>query len=172
MGRTERGRPTRPATRRLLTIAVLTGGMLMTANCASPDATSSTSSTIGTSSTGGTSGPVPSFPGGTPSSGATPGGTDYVPSPEPELTVPGGPVVKTERLSGVIAAGTESGCRLLQLDQGRAVQIIGGDERIRVGAQVTIEGRRVPGMATTCQEGTPFVVSAVIAVTPNTPASS
>ena len=111
-------------------------------------------------STGGTSSTSPS---GATSSGATGGGSSsYVPTPEPELTVPGGPAGKTERLSGVIEAGTESGCRLLSLSNGHSVQVIGDDPRLRVGARVTLEGKRVAGLATTCQEGTPFVVGAVI----------
>ena len=133
------------------------------AGCGSPGPSGPSGSSVDASGSAvGASG----APAGTSSASGAGAPTAYLPQPEPELTVPAGGTGPIERLTGVIGAGVESGCRLLAIGGGRGVQLLGGDARLRVGATVTVEGRRAPGLATTCQEGTPFVVTAVLAATP------
>lgn len=105
---------------------------------------------------------------------ATPTGAAPVtsqPSPEPTAT-PGGPVDPTPTvppkgptkpppagdttLTGTIQAGVEPNCLLLDGNL-----LIGGPRDVlKPGARVTVTGRSQPGMMTTCQQGTPFVVEA------------
>ncbi|GAA4713815.1 hypothetical protein [Phytohabitans rumicis] len=72
------------------------------------------------------------------------------PSPGAEMT-----------LTGQVAEGVESGCRLLNnylLLPGPGIN----RDSFAVGATVTVRGRVEQGMMTTCQQGTPFVVSEVL----------
>jgi hypothetical protein len=76
---------------------------------------------------------------------------------EPEdLVLPpsGGDVV----LSGTVEAGVEPGCLLLQAS-GVLHLLVGVTEGLGPGVRVTVQGRPDPGLTTTCQEGTPFVVT-------------
>ena len=58
-------------------------------------------------------------------------------------------------LTGTVAAGVERGCLLLD-----DFLLVGGDRTvIRAGARITVTGRVVPDLVTTCQQGTPFVVT-------------
>jgi hypothetical protein len=58
-------------------------------------------------------------------------------------------------LTGTVTAGVEHGCLLLD-----GYLLVGGDRAIiRAGARVTVTGRVVPGLITTCQQGTPMVVT-------------
>ena len=58
-------------------------------------------------------------------------------------------------LTGTVAAGVEHGCLLLD-----GYLLVGGDRAvIRAGARLTVTGRVVPDLITTCQQGTPFVVT-------------
>lgn len=86
----------------------------------------------------------------------------YLPSPIPELPDPAAPTGPLERLTGVVGEGTERGCTLLHLGQGEAVLLVGGGPRLVPGAQVVVEGHRSPQLATTCQQGSPFVVARVV----------
>ncbi|TWH68400.1 hypothetical protein [Micromonospora olivasterospora] len=57
-------------------------------------------------------------------------------------------------LTGVVEAGVEPGCRMLD-----GYQLIGGPaDVLAAGAKVTVTGQPKPDMLTTCQQGTPFVV--------------
>lgn len=96
-----------------------------------------------------------------PASGSEP--SAYLPSPEPELTGPGKPDLKVETLTGtvVVVTGIEAGCTMLSLGDGKAVQLISNDPQLKENAVVTVEGRRTPGLGTTCQQGVPFVVTKV-----------
>ncbi len=58
-------------------------------------------------------------------------------------------------LTGTVTAGVEHGCLLLG-----EFLLVGGDRTmIQAGAYVTVTGRVVPDLITTCQQGTPFVVA-------------
>jgi hypothetical protein len=58
-------------------------------------------------------------------------------------------------LTGTVTAGVEHNCLLLG-----GYLLIGADPAVvRAGAQVTVTGRVVPDLVTTCQQGTPFVVT-------------
>jgi hypothetical protein len=57
-------------------------------------------------------------------------------------------------VTGIVMAGVEHQCLLLE-----GYQLVGGDRRIiRAGMRVTVTGRVVPDLVTTCQQGTPLVV--------------
>ena len=64
----------------------------------------------------------------------------------------------TTTLTGTIAAGVEPNCLLLD---GHLLIINDPVQRAaaKPGATVTVTGRAEPGMMTTCQQGTPFVVT-------------
>ena len=66
----------------------------------------------------------------------------------------GGP----QTLTGTIAAGVEPNCLLLD---GHLLIINDPEQRsaAKPGATVTVTGRAEQGMMTTCQQGTPFVVT-------------
>lgn len=64
-------------------------------------------------------------------------------------------------LTGQIVEGVEAGCRLLDdylLLPGPGVS----RDEIRAGLTVTVRGRVERGMMTTCQQGTPFIVTEVL----------
>jgi hypothetical protein len=70
----------------------------------------------------------------------------------------------TQTLSGTVAAGVEPNCLVLNGMAGMH-QLIINDAAARaaakVGASVTVVGKADPRMMTTCQQGTPFVVTQV-----------
>ncbi|WP_143134059.1 hypothetical protein [Actinoplanes philippinensis] len=58
-------------------------------------------------------------------------------------------------LTGIVTAGVEHRCLLLG-----EYLLVGGDRTvIRAGARLAVTGRKVPDLVTTCQQGTPFVVT-------------
>lgn len=64
-------------------------------------------------------------------------------------------------LTGQVVEGVEAGCRLLNnylLLPGPGIN----RDSFAPGATVTVRGRVEEGMMTTCQQGTPFVVSEVL----------
>ncbi len=71
-----------------------------------------------------------------------------------------------ETLTGTVVAGVEPDCLLLE-GAGDPRLLVIQDEAQRsvakVGSRVTVSGRAEPGMMTTCQQGTPFVVSSITA---------
>ncbi|MEH1167621.1 hypothetical protein V6V47_19770 [Micromonospora sp. CPCC 205539] len=94
--------------------------------------------------------PTPSAPAPT-----TPGPPAATPSP---TIKPGGPSVPPQvgatEITGTIASGVEPNCLLLD-----GYLLLGGPRDVlAAGARVTVTGRVEPGMMTTCQQGTPFVV--------------
>ncbi|WP_434742894.1 hypothetical protein [Micromonospora sp. SH-82] len=87
---------------------------------------------------------APADPTGRPSAGdpGRPGGSA---APKPGTTT----------LTGRVGAGVEPGCLLLD-----GYLLVGGDTSVlRPGARVTVTGKVEEGLMTTCQQGTPFVVS-------------
>ncbi|MER7167480.1 hypothetical protein ABT336_15600 [Micromonospora sp. NPDC000207] len=91
---------------------------------------------------------------GTPSAPADPTGRPSAGDPGR----PGGsaaPKPGTTTLTGRVGAGVEPGCLLLD-----GYLLVGGDTSVlRPGARVTVTGKVEEGLMTTCQQGTPFVVS-------------
>ena len=67
----------------------------------------------------------------------------------------------TTTLSGTVTAGVEPNCLVLTGAGGPHLLIVTKDMAgtVKVGATVTVTGRAAPGMITTCQQGTPFVVT-------------
>jgi hypothetical protein len=115
--------------------------------------------TTGTGSPDGSSAPAPSTapvvdPG-------APGGSATVPKPGTS-SVPKPAAGAVETLTGQVIAGVEPGCLILTSPRGSHLLIVSGDEAktVKVGATVTVTGSANPDMVTTCQQGTPFVVTA------------
>lgn len=118
--------------------------------------------------------------GGTPDESPTPGGSVSVPppSPSPSPTLPedlptpappsasGKPTGGVEMtISGQVVEGVEPGCRLLASGGVSYLLLPSGGVRredIPAGARVTVRGHPDAGMMTTCQQGTPFVVTEVL----------
>jgi hypothetical protein len=68
-------------------------------------------------------------------------------------------------LTGQVVAGVEGGCKLLSSGGTNYLLLPSGsvtDADIPVGAKVTVRGRPQPDMMTTCQQGTPFMVTEVL----------
>ncbi|MEO3775319.1 hypothetical protein ABGB16_00405 [Micromonospora sp. B11E3] len=106
---------------------------------------------------------APSPSGGTtvttpPATGSVDPTAPVAPTAQPPATRPTGPSRPpgpgAMTLTGVVEAGVEPGCRLLD-----GYQLIGGPaDVLAAGAKVTVSGQPKPGMLSTCQQGTPFVV--------------
>ena len=69
-----------------------------------------------------------------------------------------------QTLSGTVTAGVEPDCLLLTA-QGGTHLLVFDDPALRAqaeaGTRITVTGRAEPAMMTTCQQGTPFIVTAV-----------
>jgi hypothetical protein len=69
-----------------------------------------------------------------------------------------------ETISGTVAAGVEPGCLLLQ-GGGKPHLLLFADPAMKtqakVGAMVTVVGTAKPAQMTTCQQGTPFIVTSM-----------
>jgi hypothetical protein len=69
-----------------------------------------------------------------------------------------------ETISGTVAAGVEPNCLLLQGD-GKPHLLVFADPalkaRAKLGATVTVVGTAEPAQMTTCQQGTPFIVTSM-----------
>ncbi len=93
----------------------------------------------------------------TPSAGTGPTGTPTGSpsrSKTPRQPTPSQPA-GTTTLTGMIEEGVEPGCLLLD-----DYLLVGGPrDLIRAGARVSVTGRVEPGLMTTCQQGTPFLVA-------------
>jgi hypothetical protein len=118
--------------------------------------------TAGTgSAAGGSSAPLP--PPLTASPSVAPSGAgDAVPIPDADISGTPKPGL-TETVTGVVSAGVEPNCLMLNGAKGPYLLIVTGDmtKAVKVGANVSVTGRPEPGMITTCQQGTPFVVTKV-----------
>lgn len=100
--------------------------------------------------------------GARPSDQPTTGPTSDPTSGLPDDRLPGDPSAKPREvrtLTGVLTAGVEAGCLLLE-DGSRSWLLLGPDVAgARPGARVVVVGTPSPGTVTTCQQGTPFVVT-------------
>jgi len=89
----------------------------------------------------------------------SPSAAPSVPSASAGPTGAGG-----ETITGTVQAGVEPNCLLLQDDKGSHLLIIRDTELRKTaaaGTKVTVTGKSEPGMMSTCQQGIPFIVSAV-----------
>lgn len=69
---------------------------------------------------------------------------------------------QTETLTGVVSAGVEAGCRVLQTDRGAYVLV--GTVTVPEGRRVSVRGVRRDDVMTTCQQGPVFEVQTVLPV--------
>ena len=104
----------------------------------------------------------------TPSSAAPSSPAQSVaPPPATDLPTPtkAGPTAAgTQTISGTVSAGVESGCLLLTSPSGSHLLIFQDPSlkaKAATGAKVVVTGKADPGMMTTCQQGTPFVVTEI-----------
>ena len=67
-------------------------------------------------------------------------------------------------LTGTVSAGVEKGCLVLESD-GKAYVLLGELAGVLPGSQVTVRGHEATNVQTTCQQGPPFQVTAVVAAT-------
>jgi hypothetical protein len=83
-------------------------------------------------------------------------------SPSPSASVSVAP--SSETITGTVSAGVEPHCLILR-DAAGSHALYFQDESLRpsapAGAHVTLVGYPSPGMMTTCQQGEPFIVTAV-----------
>jgi len=81
-----------------------------------------------------------------------------------DLPVPPTPPVagQTETLTGVVSAGVEAGCRVLQTEQGAFVLV--GTVTVPEGRRVSVRGVRRDDVMTICQQGPAFEVQTVLPV--------
>ena len=141
----------------LLAVLVLSGAAGV-AGCGSAGGGSGASPGGGSGSTGSPGG----TPGDTPAPPVTfsPTAPPRVPSPRP--TKPGSEIV----ITGHVEDGVEAGCRVIRTLSGPTYMLLLTPElkrQVELAADpVTLRGRPRPGMITTCQQGTPFEVSAVV----------
>jgi len=143
--------------RTLVVIAVMALGLAGCANAEVPQAGSTTPTTppsgtttgrTSATSTSTTEPTAPSTPGTTVSRTLVPSSITPVPPNANEVT-----------LDGVVQAGVEAGCKLL-LSQGAQYLLLGGDPAVlREGQRVIVRGQVQAGVATTCQQGVPFIVA-------------
>lgn len=101
----------------------------------------------------------------------TPGsGGSVTSTPSPRLSMPGtgkpvgsGPEIT---VSGVMRAGAEGRCLVLDTPGGDQYQLLNADPSVVVeGARLTVTGRVAHGVSTTCMQGKPFTVSQVVSAT-------
>jgi len=122
-------------------------------NNASPTAGSAETSASPTSSA-----EPPSSSAPTPSSASGPSSSSPRPSTEPSA---GG---AAETLTGTVEAGVEPDCKLIRDNAGNHVLYFDDPllkSQAPVGKKVTVTGHSKPGMMTTCQQGTPFIVTSI-----------
>jgi hypothetical protein len=138
---------------RRFVVLIAVSAALTLAGCAGRGATSAPSAPGAAASA--TS--APSAPGAAASAAAPPGA-----STEPSA---GQPATKgNATITGTVSAGVEAGCLVLQDPQGQHVLVFdnpGLRAQAEVGATITVTGRAEPTQLTTCQQGVPFIVTAV-----------
>jgi hypothetical protein len=137
--------------RRMSVLTVVLAAVLAAAGCARDDESAGA--------------PAAAPPAAAPSpSPATPGTTELPATdlPLPDKSAPGAAGATT--ISGTVTAGVEPNCLLLT-GAGTDHLLIFADPAMRadaaVGAKVTVTGQAQPGQMTTCQQGTPFLVTSV-----------
>jgi hypothetical protein len=93
------------------------------------------------------------------------GGATTVPTTVPDDPPVAGPPPPTGEVTlvGTVMAGVEPNCLLLDAEGGQRYLLVGGDRAgLRPGSRVAVTGRVDRGLLSTCQQGEPLVVSAVV----------
>jgi hypothetical protein len=93
-----------------------------------------------------------------PSSATSAAPTSAAPTEESGSTKP--PAAGAQTLTGTIVAGVEPNCLLLE-DHLLIINDPALQASAKAGATVTVTGTVAEGMMTTCQQGTPFLVTAL-----------
>ena len=88
-------------------------------------------------------------------------------SPEPSSGSPTSKVVPELTPTGTVEAGVGGGCLVLVSD-GTAYVLIGELTGVLPGSQVTVRGHEASNVRTSCQQGPPFRVTAVVWATAGT----
>lgn len=87
---------------------------------------------------------------------------DPLADPTPATTgKPPNSTTGTTTVTGVVSAGVEAGCLLLDTGSETLLLLGVSPEEAREGVRVRVTGSRSPGTATTCQQGVPFRVSRI-----------
>lgn len=144
----------------LLATLVLAGAAGM-AGCGSAGPPAGSSPTP-PSPSGGSGGTPEATPTPTPPLTVNPTAPPRVPSPRPTNPAPGKQIV----ITGHVEDGVEAGCRVIRTLSGPTYTLLLTPDLKRqielASDPVTLRGRPRPGLITTCQQGTPFEVSAVV----------
>jgi hypothetical protein len=102
------------------------------------------------------------FVGGCANSSSVPPSSPGVSSASASAPVPASP--SSSAISGTVAEGVEPNCLLLRGD-GKPHLLLFADPALKskaiVGAKVTVVGTAKPAQMTTCQQGTPFLVTSM-----------
>jgi len=152
-------------TRRVSALAVVATGLLtarLLAACgakSSPGGTAAPASASGPPSVSVT--PSGSSPGVAPSTTPPPPG--HSPATAPSLPIRSLAPQGSETLVGDLEDGVEPNCVLLRTSSNKLYQLVGGDRSKLTGSSkhVTVDGHEIPAMATTCQQGIPFLVTSI-----------
>ncbi|XVV14154.1 hypothetical protein ACQP2X_07360 [Actinoplanes sp. CA-131856] len=110
-----------------------------------------------------------SDPAAAPASAPSPSASEVIDLPVP--TKPSGPTGEPSQpaagaktITGTVTAGVEPNCLLLS-DSSGSYLLIFDDAAMRsdatVGRKVTVSGQTKEGMMSTCQQGTPFLVTSI-----------
>lgn len=78
----------------------------------------------------------------------------------PPATSPGS-TMPAETITGQLTEGVEAGCVILRTEQEDYLLLVNGAQ-LPASGTVTVRGYADPSMATTCQQGVPFIVEEVI----------
>ena len=137
--------------RRMSALTVLVAAVLAAGGCARD---------TGAGEPAGAPAPAPSAVAPSPSTGTT-----ELPATDlPTGTKPAPGAAGAQTLSGTVTAGVEPDCLLLTGDDTQHLLIF-DDPAMRadaaVGATITVTGQAQPDQMTTCQQGIPFLVTAV-----------
>ena len=91
-------------------------------------------------------------------SATSPSFPEDLPTPTPSGKRPGGTTIE---ISGTVVEGVEMGCRLIDQYLLMPGPGINRDD-LRIGATLTVRGQVRKDMMSTCQQGTPFVVTEIV----------
>ncbi len=83
------------------------------------------------------------------------------PLSDPTPTSPGKPARHTTTVTGVVAAGVEAGCLLLETGSETLLLVGARPEDALPGSRIRVTGSKNPGLMTTCQQGIPFQVEQI-----------
>jgi hypothetical protein len=104
------------------------------------------------------------FVGGCANSSSVPPSSSGAADPSPSSSPSSSASSSAQAISGTVAEGVEPNCLLLRGD-GKPHLLVFVDPALKskavVGAKVTVVGTAKPAQMTTCQQGTPFLVTSL-----------